>query len=303
MDDKTLKESIASLMKDRTKRDALSQLLVEYVQPNHVTPDFVSMLLNSRSLQPGDALVKKVRKGIRVWTLVPGSIPLSSEITTTERMNYTLDGSIVKVGWNQWDMENGEIGTVESIRSEMLAKLKDHFQNKVFTALSTIWSPVNTPSNYLSVGGALTSGALKTAIDYVTTNVGPVRAVVGLRSLLQPITTFGGFWADPAAALHRLDPQLQEIMQTGWLGRWYGAPIIALDQVYNNPDDYQPMLPTDKVLVISQNVGEFITYGDVKSQTYDDNVPVPPYTFMSLYQQYSLMIDNARGIYVFDNVA
>jgi hypothetical protein len=55
MDEKLLKESIASLMKEG-KREALAQLLVEWVQPNHITTDFVSLLLNSRSLNPGDAL-------------------------------------------------------------------------------------------------------------------------------------------------------------------------------------------------------------------------------------------------------
>lgn len=303
--DEQLKQSIASLMKDRNKRDALAELMIEYVQPNHITPDFVGMILNSRSMKPGDALVKKVRKGIRVWTLVPGSIPLSSEITTTERMNYILDGSVVKVGWNQWDMENGEIGTVDSIATEMRAKLKDHFQNKVFTALTTIWNAVNTPSNYVSVGGHLTSAVLKTAIDTITQNVGKPRAVVGLRALLQPITTWGGFWTNgavPIPSTWGLDPQLQEIMQTGWLGKWYGVPIIALDQVYDNPDDYNALIPNDKVLVISENAGEFVTFGEPKSSTYDDNRPVPPYTYMTLYQQYGLIVDNAQGIYVIDNL-
>lgn len=301
--EKQLKESIATLVRDRSKRDALAELITEYVQPNHITPDFVSMLLNSRSLNPGDALVKKVRKGIRVWTLVPGSIHLASEITTSERINYVLDGSDVKVGWNAWDMENGEVGTVESIRAEMAAKLKDHFQNKVFTALSSIWSVANTPNNYISAGGPLTSTLLKNGIDYVNRTVGKVRAVVGARSILTPITTFGGFWTDPSGAAYaRLDPQLQEIMQTGWLGKWYGAPIVALDQVYDNPEDYTALIPEDKILIIGDNVGEFITFGEPKTKMWDDNRPTPPYTYLEMYQQYGLMIDNAQGIYVIDNV-
>lgn len=33
MEDKELKEAIAGVMKDKTQRDALAQLLVEYIQP------------------------------------------------------------------------------------------------------------------------------------------------------------------------------------------------------------------------------------------------------------------------------
>ena len=96
MDEKQYKEAIASLLKEG-KREALAQLIVEYVQPNHLTSDIANLLLTSRSLNPGDALVKKVRKGIKVNTLVPGRIHLASEITVSDRINYVLDGADVKV--------------------------------------------------------------------------------------------------------------------------------------------------------------------------------------------------------------
>ena len=91
---KKVQEALASMMSDPNKRDALADIIVEYVQPNHMTTDFISGLLSTRSLKPGDALVKKVRKGIKVRTLVPGAIHLASEITVSERMNYILDGSL-----------------------------------------------------------------------------------------------------------------------------------------------------------------------------------------------------------------
>lgn len=96
MDEKALKDAIASLAKEK-KMDAIAALLVEYVQPQHVTTDIVGLLLNSRSLGQNDALVKKVRKGIKVRTLVPGRIHLASEITVSDRINYALDGLDVKV--------------------------------------------------------------------------------------------------------------------------------------------------------------------------------------------------------------
>lgn len=304
MDEIKLKESVAALLKDKNQRDALAALLVEYVQPNHITTDFVGMLLNTRALKPGDALVKKVRKGIIVRTLVPGSIHLSNELTVTDRINYILDGADVKVGFNQWELESGEIGTVESIRAEMLAKLRDFFQNKVFTALTSVWTAVNTPNNYTSVGGAINPTVLKAAIDNINQTVGGVKAVVGVRSALTPITEFGGFWTDPSTgATGAIDSQLETVMREGWLGRYYGAPIVAINQIWDNPEDHATMLPTDKVLVIGQNVGEFVTFGDVKSKMWDDNRPTPPYTFLELWQQFGLIVDNAQGIHVLGNLS
>lgn len=296
MDEKELKEAIASQLKEG-KREALAQILVEYIEPQHITKDFVGMLLNSRSLKPGDSLVKKVRKGLKVHTLVPGSIPLAHEITVSDRINYVLDGAIITATANMWELESGELGTVDSIRKEMTLKLRDFYMGKVFTALSSVWSAINTPDNFTNVGGVITSTALENAIDTINENTSGVKAVVGTRAALAPITKFGGFYSDGITKVAAND-NIAEIMRTGWLGRYYGAPILALDQQYDNPEDHNALIPNDKILVIGENVGEFITYGDVKVQQYDDMRPVPPQWYLSLYQQFGLIVDNASGIYV-----
>ncbi|MGW8181557.1 MAG: hypothetical protein ACWGQW_22740, partial [bacterium] len=102
------RQAFASLAKN--DREALAAMIVEYLQPNHITVDYVSMLLNARSLRPGDQLIKKVRKGIEVRTLVPGSIHLASEVTVTDRANYHLSGIDVKVHVNEWELDSGELG-------------------------------------------------------------------------------------------------------------------------------------------------------------------------------------------------
>jgi hypothetical protein len=302
MEDTKIKEAIASVMKDKNQREALAELLVEYIQPNHITTDFISLLLNTRNLKPGDSLIKKIRKGITVHTLVPGSVSLKSEVTVSDRMNYVLDGAIVSLMANYWELESGEIGTIESLRAEAMAKLRDMFMNKVFNALASVWNGSNTPDNYVSAGGAISSTVLKNAIDRINQTTSGVKAVIGVRSALTPITTFGGFWSNGATTTE-VPSAIKEIMDTGWLGKYYGAPIIALNQVWDNPEDHNTMLPTDKVLVVGENVGEFITYGDVKTKEYDEMRPTPPYWNLDIYQQFGLMVDNAQGIYVIGGIS
>jgi hypothetical protein len=299
MDATKFKEAVASLLKEG-KREALAQLIVEYVDPQHLSVDFVSLLLNSRSLNIGDALVKKVRTGIKVRTLVPGSIHLASEVTVRDRINYVLDGAVVHTLYNEWELQSGELGSVESIRAEMQAKLRDYYLGKVFLALSTIWNGTNTPDNYTAVGGPLTATALENAIDHINETTSGVKAVIGTRAALAPITKFGAFWDDGAGNVTDVPDNVREIMATGFLGRYYGARIIALDQQYDNPIDYTPLIPNDKVLVIGENVGDFITYGDVRTQDWVDNKPIPPYWHLQLYQQFGMIIDRADGIFVLD---
>lgn len=296
MDENKYKETIASLLKDN-KREALAQLLVEFVNPQHITTDFISLLLNTRALNVGEALVKKVRSGVKVRTLVPGSIHLGSEITVRDRINYALDGGDVKVHFNEWELNAGEIGSVDEIRTEMQASLRDYYLNKVFLALSTIWTAGNTPNNFTNVGGTLTASALKNAIDKINQTTGGVRAVVGTRAALTPITTFGAGYSDGSVS-QPVPDNIREIMQTGWLGKYYGAPILALQQEYNNPIDYTAMLPNDKVLVIGENVGEFITYGQVFTKEWTDMNPTPPQWYLELYQQFGMIVDRADGIFV-----
>jgi hypothetical protein len=267
-----------------------------------MTADFISGLLNARRLNPGDSLVKKVRKGIEVRTLVPGAVHLASEITVSERMNYILDGADVKVTYNQWELESGEIGTIQEIRREMAAKLNDYFINKVYTALGTIWSSANTPNNYTSVGGTITADALEDAIDQINQTTPGAKAIVGSRAALTPITKFGAFWSDGTNVGY--DPNdIQAIRQTGWIGRYYGVPIKVVEQVWDNPEDYNKLVPESYVLVIGEGVGEFITYGDVKTKQWSDMNPTPPQWMLEIYQQFGMIIDNAMGIYMIDNLS
>jgi hypothetical protein len=95
MEDIKVKEAIASLMKDKSQKQALAEMIVEFIDPIHVTTAIMDQILDTRTLKAGDSLVKKIRKGIKVWSHVPGSIGLKSEVTVSERMNWILDYAIV----------------------------------------------------------------------------------------------------------------------------------------------------------------------------------------------------------------
>jgi len=300
-DEKQIQEAIASMVKDRNQREALSQIIVEYVQPNHLTGEFVGNLLTTRALKPGDSLVKKVRKGIRVRTLVPGAVHLAAEITQSERINFVLDGADVKVTYNEWEMESGEIGTLQEIKSEMAAKLRDFYYNKIFSALGSIWSLSNTPDNYVSVGGVITNTALEAAINRINQTTTGAKAIVGLRSVVTPISKFAAFWSD-GSNVGKSQTKIDEVLNTGKIGVYYGVPIVAIDQVYDSPDTYKPLYPSDFILVVGEGVGEFITYGDVKNKQWSDMNPTPPQWMIEIYQQFGMIIDNAQGIYMLDNV-
>jgi hypothetical protein len=298
--EKRAQEAFAEMAKANDK-EALAEFIVEWIQPNHYTRDIVGLMMGTRALNLGDALVKKVRRGIEVRTLVPGSVHLASEITVLDVANYMLDGADVKVNFNLWELESGELGTLQSIRSEMLAKLSDFYINRVYTALANVWSAANTPNNYAS-GAAITATLLEDAIDEVNYRTGRANVVIGTRNVLTPVTKFGAFWDNAAGSptVWGSESRINEVHRTGWLGNYYGVPVVGLDQMWDNPVDYNALLPENYILVVGEGVGEFITYGPVRWKQWDDMNPTPPMWLLELYQQYGLILDNAQGIYVIE---
>lgn len=232
----------------------------------------------------------------------PGSEPMRNEITIAERINYVLDWASVGATANTWELESGEIGSVQTITAEMRAKLRDYYLNKVFTALTSIWTVGNTPNNYISAGGAVTATILKNAIDYVNKTTPGAKAIFGSRAALTPIMGFAGYWygtpAGGSGTNWGSETIITEILKTGWLGSYLGVPIVVAPQTYDYPDSHNKMFPEDKLLVIGENVGEFITYGDVKAQEWTENKVVPPQWNTVIYQSFGLLVTNAQGIYV-----
>jgi len=269
--DENVKKALASVTQSEESRRALAEAIIEWVEPNHLTNEIVSLLLDTRSLKTGDMLIKKLRKsGIHVRKLVPGTIHLADEMAVSDRVNYVLDGCDIKVNANLWDLERGEIGTLDEIRREMSAKLVDFYAGKVFTSLSTIWSETNTAENYAEVATALDKTTLDDAIDRINYRSGGVKAIVGVKNTLLPITEFAGYGTYDSHK-QMSDPILTEALRSGWIGQYRGVSnIIGLDQIWNDPEDNEALLPENYVVVIGQKAGEFVTFGDPQWKDYED---------------------------------
>lgn len=297
--DEKFKTAYAELAKK--DRQALAELIVEYVDPKHVTTDIVGMFLNTRNLMPGDALVKKVRRGVEIRQLVPGQTTLASQINIKDNVNYNLDQAYAEVSHNEWEVESGEIGTVDSIRAEMTAKLSDFYVAKVMTALYTL-AAINDSRNFYVNASGITRSTLEDAIDFVADEAGSIRTVVGRRTALAPITKFAGYRIGSASTEGSTttmvpNPEtLSRIQNTGWFGMYYGASFLALEQVYDNPYDRNALIQDDLIAVIGENCGEFITYGDVREDQWTDMSTAPPTWHIRIYQQFGMMFDNLNNI-------
>ena len=74
--DEQLRRAIAEAARaagqDPAGHSAFAELIIEAIEPNHLTFELINTFLPTRSLNPGDSLVRRVRNGFRVRTFVPG---------------------------------------------------------------------------------------------------------------------------------------------------------------------------------------------------------------------------------------
>lgn len=290
-----LQRSIAEIMRDPAQRHSLAEFIVEYIEPNHIPTTLMSALLDTRVLNPGDLLVKKIVKGIKVHTMVPGQIPLKHEVTVSERANYVEDYAVTGVNVSEWDLKNGDVGTVESLRIRMQQAISDYFMTKVFTALSTIWTEANTPDNYTDCGGSVTATALEDMIDYINLHTPGAKAIVGTKAAITPITKFAA-WTNDGTHYDASQDVINEIHRTGRVGMYYGVPLVEIPNPKNDPESNSFLVPSDKILIIGEKVGEFVTMGSPEYSQYTDPKPIPAMFVMQMMYRFGMIIDNAEGI-------
>lgn len=288
---------------------AFAELITESINPNHVTLGILDAFMNTRALKAGDVLTKRVRTGVPVYTMVPGTRHMASQVFARDVMTYALDTIIAKIQYDWYQVQSGEIADISELRQEMSSALIDEVVSRAFTMLSTVWTPYTnsvTGSHYYNATGGLTESILTNGMEKVVTHAGSIRSIVGSRAALLPIYNTLGI----VDHVHSSDSStkttigiesiLSDWKRNGVVSTFKGVRLIELPQVFKNTADgyYDKLIPDDYVIIIGDNAGEFITYGDVMSQENTDMSIEPPVYTLALWRQYGMIVDYPERIAV-----
>lgn len=302
----------------KTNRRALAEIITEYVDPVYLTLDLASTFMGSREMRFGDMLVKRFKGKYHVQQIVPGQITLGEQIVVKDKaLSWNLDILAAKAEYNILELENGGPAfTPETVRSDVQKALQEKLLMRTWNALGNIWTagnasaltiPGSTVSNYIDASGPLTSTALDQAIDHVNYWSGSVKAIIGTESALAPLSTFGQYKLISGSntdILVKVDGTNGNSIRN--ISPYAGAQIesyrgvsniVRVKQIFDNTVfPPRPLLPTNYVLVIGDDIGEFITYGGPQYKEFVDNRPTPPYWNYETWVQFGMMITNARGL-------
>ncbi len=286
-------------------RSAFAETVVQLVQPNHLSLDIFSSFLPVVQMNPGDNIQRRVRKGkYLVRTMVPGTNHLTSETTFQDQYVYMFDRLVAGIKHNLWEIQSGDVGTVENMRRELRADITDEIVSKVFTLLGTIWNASDTPNNYADASsGGLTATVLDTMIENVIKEAGQVKAIIGTRKALLPVYKFLGYrefvlsgtGTDRAAFP---TPALEEFYRTGKVSTYQGIALVELPNVRKHrlPGYQNLLLDTTKVIVVGDNPGSIALMGGFEEYDYTDMRVQPAEYVIHGSQAFSMLIDMAENI-------
>lgn len=280
---------------------AFAETIVQLVQPNHVTLDVLSSFFPTERLNPGDNLMRRVRKGkYKVHSMVPGSMHLHSNVSYQDQYAFMFDRLTAGVTHSLWEIKSGDIGTVEEMRAELEADIIDVLVGKVFELLGTLWSSSLTPNNYADASsGGLTATILDAMMENVIDEAGTVQAIVGTRRALLNVYSFSGYkeyalsgTGTDAVGLP-INSRLEERRNTGRVKVYNGAPLIELPNIRKGylPGVTRKLLDTSKVLVIGADAGMAALMGGFETQDYTDFRTQPANYVLDGWQAYSMLVD------------
>lgn len=313
----TERKALAELqVKDRA---AFAEVITEYIDPVYLSLDLMGQFMDTKEMQFGEIQVKRYKGKYNVQQIVPGQITLGQQITVRDKaVTYNLDILSAKGGpYNELELRNGgQAFTPEQIRTDVRAALDEKLVMRTWNALANIWTTGNsttltipgaTYSNWIDASGPLTATALDNAIDHTNYWAGSVRAILGTEAALAPLSTFGQYKiigtnnqyvttnGQPAGTFQNVSP-----FGSGpkAVESYRGVSnIVRIPQLFDKTQyPPTPLLPDDFVLVIGDNVGEFITYGGAQTKEWTDMEPTPPNWTYETYIQFGMQIFNARGI-------
>lgn len=312
------RQALAELAK--TDRTAFAEVITEYIDPTYLTLDLAGQFMNTREMTFGDILVKRFKGKYHVQQIVPGQITLGEQITVRDKaLGWNLDILAAKASYNELELRHGGPQfTPETVRSDVRKALEEQIVMRSWNALANIWSTTNagaltysgaTNSNWIDASGELTSTALDAAIDHVNYWAGSVRTIIGTETALAPLSTFGQYTVVTTSSANAYVTTNGQPSGTFQNVSPYGpgskavetyrgvSNIVRLKQIFDETEyPKRALLPNDFVLVIGDNVGEFITYGGPQTKEWTDMEPTPPYWNFEVWQQFGMMVWNAQGI-------
>lgn len=289
----------------KTRRSALAETIVEMIDVNRLTTDVISAFMKFDTLNPGDNIKRTVRRGKYITrSFVPGMDLLTDKLSKEEKYLHMYDAMYAGASADTWSIEEGDVDSVERMRSDLAADIVEDLAFKAFEVLSTVWTAVATPNNYVdATSGGITATILDAAIENAIDETGGVMSIVGTRKALLPIYKFAGFRevvhsVGTDATIVPFNDAFNQYESTLRVSSYHNVRLVELPNTRRNrlPNLQQKVVPTTHLLVIGDYPGTFYRMGEVDYYDNTDTSRIPPTYNLYALQKYAVLIDMIEAI-------
>lgn len=229
-------------------------LVAESVDMGLINPEVFAGPLNFKALGATDKLMRKTRKGIKVYASAIGGYVDESTITTD-----AVEATRSPLAWHVVASEDDFLADyAESLQTMVDLAKRAEAVELVRRQLLLLQAAVPSSSDsYVdATGTGLTEAVLKAAIRDVADAERPgggiepgAVTIIGRASAVDTISDFTGFGQNT----------LEVINDQGYLGRYRGARVQRLLN-YTDGDGVS-FMSEDEVWVVSDDAGDFATFG------------------------------------------
>jgi len=216
---------------DERQRKAVAQTIVFDLEEQIAQDNLISLLgVDVRTFLPGQTPQWRTRKGIKVFTIEPGSyVPRSQIAQRVQTLTTERHAAHPSIEIDQ--LRGGRYGDIGDLRNEALEQLLGTKYARIWTTLVGSITSSDT-TQYWTVGKTDTAlakkNALDSGIDYVADQQGShATAIIGRRNALLWLADYAAYAGNGAGMP---ESQKEHLYQNISTPQYRGLPILYLNQ-------------------------------------------------------------------------
>lgn len=266
-------------------RQEIAETIALYIDTNFNKFDIAPYLTENKAFRLGDKPEFRLKKkGIKAYWIAPNSSTPKSR-NYQEVLSMEFDSLSVRPEVLIDELKAGRIGSLADLVRDSETAMRNAIAGKVFTILGQVYNETKNAEYFAQDTTSLAKATLDTAIDKIFYKTGKKPVIIGDMMLTNQIMGFEGFTEEAK----------EEIRKTGKIGVYRGATILALPEVLDEATG-QPIVPQNRLYIVSSKIGYSATYGDSKS---GQESSLEDWTWNArIDKEWGMTVTEPQGLYV-----
>lgn len=266
-------------------RQEIAETIALYIDTNFNKFDIAPYLTENKAFRLGDKPEFRLKKkGIKAYWIAPNSSTPKSR-NYQEVLSMEFDSLSVRPEVLIDELKAGRIGSLADLVRDSETAMRNAIAGKVFTILGQVYNETKNAEYFAQDTTSLAKATLDTAIDKIFYKTGKKPVIIGDMMLTNQIMGFDGFTEEAK----------EEIRKTGKIGVYRGATILALPEVLDEATG-QPIVPQNRLYIVSSKIGYSATYGDSKS---GQESSLEDWTWNArIDKEWGMTVTEPQGLYV-----